>query len=330
MTDDIPPFIDLFAFHLAARLFGSERVKEAFTKSHSLRWRSPWKPIRVETSITPHLYFVDVSFYFGRNQKINKAQVEIRFGALLSRQVKSESSKEAIYVQSSPWNLNDLESYTSSTGICVKETGPAGMANIVSSSLANLETAHVLEYYVDSNSGDNPEIKVSIEIEHSILNEGVNLLLHTSQRETDGLVGSVALSMLMQTLTQDDDFKTDLNVHNSESLIDDERNFIHWWGANRCENHELYSSEKDDSFETNTQMNSAAVPLRIESQESKIYDQDKTDQKQECVDNRRDKTNITGDSSSSKTTMTNKRPGVLHGAARNKKRKKGKLTFSQI
>jgi hypothetical protein len=327
---DIPPFIDLFAFHLAARLFDSERIKDALTKSHSLRWRSRWEHIRVDASRTPHLYFIDVSFYFGRNRNNHKPQVELCFGALISRPGKNDSCQEALYVQSSPWNLSDLESYTSNTGICVQETGPEGMAKIVASSLANLKTAHISEYHFNSNSGNNPQVKVCIEIEHAILNEGVKLLLHAPQLEADGVVGPVALSMLMQTLIQNDDDRIDINLHTDKNFCDDERNFISWWTAKGWDHtHEYDSSENAELLKTNLQIVST-VSARAEPLEACEHDQTVMEEKQSCVDNTDERDVLTVDCSSSKTTIANKRPGVLHGAVRNKKRKKGKLTFGQI
>lgn len=322
----LPPFMDLFAFHLAARLLSADRVKEALTKSHSLRWRSRCKHIGPNPSITPHLYFTDVSFHFGRNQNDNKGQVEICFGALISRPGKNESYKEALYVQSSPWQLSDLENYTLNTGICVEETGPEGMANIIASSMTNLDTAHVSKYYAASSSEDDSKGKLCIELEHCILNEGVKLLLNAPQTEEDGFVGSVALSMLIQTMTQDDDEKTELNLHNHKHLFDDERHFINWWKEND-------SFEKSESFKTDSQNQLVnATPIHTESNESSRCHEAvvEVEQKQVPIDNTSKRTIPICDNSFSKTTNSNKRPGVLHGVVRNKKRKKGKLTFGQI
>lgn len=335
---DRPSFIDLFAFHLATKLLGPEKVEQALAQSAPtanssssssiIRWCSAWRKLdnaAIKSSTTPHLYFVDFTFNFTKYGNPKKSLVEVQFGALVSNPDKA--LKAATYVQSSPWSISDLESCTAQTGICVHETGPEGMARIISSSLVNIDTAHVSEYSCDASCQDRAQIYICIELDLSFLNEAVKISFLSPHSCMDGVVGSVALSMLMQTL-QASDKEQDREWHDRQNKHVDEGPFITWWNSTSLKNHEeICDQSKADASTKKCASNSLE---RIELSASSLPTQSECEERITEQNQVQSSTSMDDRSSAHQSASEKIRSGVLHGVARSKKRKKGKLTFGKI
>ena len=356
-------FIAQFGFHLAAELLGdcciSKALRDAQQQTSSsqpitLHWRSKFREedLRLAKEIS-HVYSIDITFQLITRDK--KRFFNTLFGALISSPLHNKSrigARPALYVQSISWAQEHLEFYAAGTGICVEETGPMGMAKIVATSLADSDLQDPkVSTFQDSHTGCNLGTKLVIDLYHAALFERVRIHLHMLQPIRDGEIGPVALILLKNALsatTTKDDGEKSQEVANVTT-------FTEWLRGGDATSVDVSSSTTHFNPEVNECDNDHSTNLEEEAYDlSSVLHTNIEDTKEseaiECqnvssfVDqnsyiNKRDLENETLSPlaaepeqklSSSSAKQTSLRSGVVHGAVRKKKRKKGKLTFGKI
>ena len=352
-----PSFIDRFGFFLAVELLGaycvSKALKDAMQQtskqSISLKWRSPCREEELGSNERgAHVFNVNIIFQLGLRDK--DKSFSIRFGALISPP--STDNYSALVVQSRPWTQDDLEMYAAGTGVCVEETGPEGMANIVASSLTNFQDPKVSEFnYSHDDVGCNTGIKLVIDLYHSTLFERVKINLNASHNMRHGEVGPIALALMKDALTDTAATKNEGAKRQEPANVTmlTECMLTEWLQSKNARdgniNEEITTdqatSEVNETDHYSTQKVNPAIDLLEEkqtSQDSKREISPGSIVQNQNVNKRklREQTlspvpNKMGQIEVSLSTKQSTRmPVLVHGAARRKKRKKGKLTFRKI
>jgi hypothetical protein len=354
----IVSFIDHFGFCLAVELLGaccvSKALKDAMqhtpsSRPISLQWRSSCR--EQESGLNAedaHIFNVNITFQLVVRDK--QKSFSIHFGALVSSPAHTNS---AVFVQSKPWTQGDLELYAAGTGICVDETGPQGMANIVASSLTNLQDPKVLEFNdLLDDARCNPGIKLVMELYHSILFERVKINLHSSHSMSDGEVGPVALCLMINVLKE----ATVAKVEEAKTQVPSNFTIFTAWlqsanGRDDDANEKVITAQT--SLEVNECDHSKIAPdLSSVQQANPVTNMLEVTQSSPAIEHHNASPSIVQDSyvqkrkmeeellssvpskleqkeDSSSTKQTTHRPGLVHGAVRKRKRKKGKLTFGK-
>lgn len=410
-TRATPGFIEYFGFHLALHLLGGKIVSEAIqrhdsSESFTLSWRSPLRTldnctnksahtfqsnaseVEVASSVDEsdtqsHFFFIDATFEFMLCN--DQRSLQTKFGALLKPPQKANgssmhdtsiiSSNGAVYLQSQPWTLSDLETYAIGTGICVEETGPAGMAETVALSLKKIIEPRLKRFQltksVTGQHNDSARINAHVDIFHMELLERVTLI-HSTQSLTECYVGSVALPMLTKSLFEFDTRKEHDLESSSISLTQKDHGglldaFKEWWALpslksveNECkcrldgENSAIKNSVNLGLDGVNS-VRDDFNPLLIQGQDEISIDIARVrsskgkrkggdivtlDDSCDSVITKPNSVAMADDSSNlaSKNDHNNsapsiqparRRPKIVHGATRTKRRKKGKLTFAK-
>lgn len=389
-----PGFIESFGFHLAVHLLGDKSVSKAMQDDSDqsiLLWRSPLRDVDLINSnandassdgndqTNAHIFFIDASFEFITCSGGNERTLHTKFGALIKVPIEKNattnmSSDGAVYLQSSPWTISNLETYAIGTGICVEETGPAGMAETVALSLKKLHEPRLKQLHVD-NSSDFHDARVNayVDIFHLDLLERVTLI-HATQTFSEGHIGGAAFSMLMACLTHHATRKEHDLESSSADLVD---TFNAWWAFPREKLRVVAESKQtinDESIETYTNAeldnaplantlsaagtvsnrgNSNSMNVKSPNVKSKANESTSSDTRKRVhnPNTKRKADEIIPEAASTATTCTTemeiksvsrndntapealkqsvRRPKIVHGATRKKKRKKGKMTFAK-
>ena len=357
-------FIAQFGYHLAAELLGdcciSNALRDAQQQTSSsqpitLHWRSTFREedLRLAEEIS-HVYSIDITFQLVTRDK--KRFFNTQFCALVSSPLhnKSRIARPALYVQSSSWTQEHLELYAAGTGICVDETGPEGMAKIVATSLADLQDPKVSTFQdSQKDTGCNLGTKLVIDLYHAALFERVSIHLHMLQPIRDGEIGPVALifvkNALSNTTTRDDGEKTHevANVSTfdewlrggdaNDNIADVSSSTTHCIPeVNECDNDHSTNLEKKASDLSSVLATNIEDMKKSEAVEclnvTSSFDQSSYIKKRDLENETLSSVSAEPEQklSSSSTKQTSMRSGVVHGAVRKKKRKKGKLTFGKM
>jgi hypothetical protein len=359
-NDSSNSFIAQFGYHLAAGLVGdcciANALRDAQQQTSSsqpitLHWRSTFREedLILAEEIS-YVYSIDITFQLVTRDK--KRFFNTQFGALVSSPLhnKSRIARPALYVQSSSWTQEHLELYAAGTGICVEETGPEGMAKIVATSLADLQDPKVSTFQdSQEDTGCNLGTKLVIDLYHAALFERVRIHLHMLQPIRDGEIGPVAFLLvknaLSNTTTRDDGEKSQevANVSTFDEWLrggDATDNIVDVSSCNpevnECGNDHSTNLEKkasDLSSVLDTNIEDTIISKAVECQHvSSFVDQTSYIKKRDLENETLSSFSVEPEQkvSSSSTKQTSMRSGVVHGAVRKKKRKKGKLTFGKM
>lgn len=355
-------FIAQFGFHLAAELLGgcciSKALRDAQRQTSSsqpitLHWQSTFREedLRLAEDIS-HVYSIDITFQLVTRDK--KRFFNTQFGALVSSPLhnnKSRIARPALYVRSSSWSQEYLELYAAGTGICVEETGPEGMAKIVATSLADLQDPKVSTFQDSQNdTGCNLGTKLVIDVYHAALFERVRIHLHMLQPIRDCEIGPVALILVKNALSSKDDGEKSQEVANLTNFTewlrggDATDNIVDVSSSTTHRNPEVSECDNDHSTNLEKKASDLSSVLDTNIEDTKKSEAVECQNVSNFVDQssnikKRDLDNETLSSvaaepeqklSSLSTKQTSQRSGVVHGAVRKKKRKKGKLTFGKM
>jgi len=179
--------MDDFGMTIAWNLVGADifvdSVPNAYTSDGNFKvyWRSPL--LRVDDDAESGLAFVDVTVQFVAECKLENdivPRVETTFGALLLYNRQGEEKEQKGQYISGKVDRSALEKHASQSCIDLKETGPQGMAGLVSRSLLGIRTHEknlIIEpRFIKENTGT----KLQVWLLHPDLDSGGEFLSQTS------------------------------------------------------------------------------------------------------------------------------------------------------
>ncbi|GFH58103.1 predicted protein [Chaetoceros tenuissimus] len=309
-------FMDLFNFHLATKLLGTEAVYRALQNSScnhnsvELEWH---KSMQITKQQRIHLFSVN----FQESIRGGKKTLELRFGILPSPSVLQDHRTATIdenryYLSSKPWEIQDLQIFFEETGIAVDEAkldSVKGLAGLVASALSELQDASVKQIPLEEKHKDEYPHCI-VQMTHPELHDKMRMHIHSEHDMAYGKIGPLAFPLLQKALEQ----QVSATVVEKNDVKVDEEQFHQWMNMTKCDDPTMKVKAEETTMTVEKDSLNADDGIINKSLDSSVKKEEQHN-----------------DAETRKRPAPVVRKGLVHGAIRTKKKKKkGKMTFQKL
>lgn len=306
--------MDLFNFHLATKLLGTEVVYRALKNSSynhgsvDLEWH---KSMQITKHQRIHLFSVN----FQESLREGKKTLELRYGILPSPSViqdqkNTTSDENRYYLRSKPWEIQDLQVFFEETGIAVDEAkldSVKGLAGLVASALLELQDISVKHIQFEERHKDEYPHCI-VQMTHPELHDKMRMHIHSENDMAYGKIGPLAFPLLQKALEQQEL----ATVIDKNDVKVDEEQFHQWMNMTKC---------SDPAMKVKAEETTVTVEKESSNEDGATIEPFGSDIKEEQHN----------DAETRKRPAPVVRKGLVHGAIRTKKKKKkGKMTFQKL